>query len=205
MVIRTFILSVLALYIQATLALSCEELTLTTSRLELRPMTNSELIWLVNMIKQPEIAGTLNVESNTKSEIKNALKMRARTIEDAQYSARITLGIFRGEEPIGYISAKMEDENWHDTDEFDGDSIRSDQVWYSLSFAIAPRYWGRGYTTEATLKFITFLIANFQVDGLHGQVARGNQAPIAILTGLKFKKVRSRDGTQHLLYIPPKK
>lgn len=180
-------------------ATKCDELVLSTPRLTLKPLAKADLGKIVNMITRPEFARTLNIQRAKKQDVTRALSMDATTTDDLEELERITMGIYLGDEAIGYISARLEDAHWPSPKEFKMNPIGRYQIWYSLAFAISPKHWDKGLTSEAAAEFKSFVVSKLRPDGLHGQIDPSNQKAIKLFTSLGFTQAASVDGTAHFI------
>jgi ribosomal-protein-alanine N-acetyltransferase len=82
------------------------------------------------------------------------------------------------------------------------DSINSHQNFYEIGYRFIPKYWGKGYATEAGLAFVHFAFNEIKADALYAYADSGNLDSRHILEKIGMRYVNSfeYEGEEHVWY-----
>lgn len=82
------------------------------------------------------------------------------------------------------------------------DSINSHQNFYEIGYRFIPKYWGKGYATEAGLAFVDFAFNEIKADALYAYADSGNLGSRHILEKIGMRYVNSfeYEGEEHVWY-----
>lgn len=117
------------------------------------------------------------------------------------YMLDYRLGIYFEGHIIGVITAEAQDESWPPFDTIDLKVNRARDLWYALSYAIHPDYWGRAFAGEALVAFQDFLDSHpiYKVTGFYAKTYADNRASQRVLAKCEFRSLRAHD--QHKHYV----
>lgn len=151
-----------------------EIITLSTNRLIIRDLKYDDLnfIHLIHSTAEVQEYATLDIPESI-AESKDYLR---KYIEQQNYNPRKEYGFcvsLINQEPIGLIGLSNS-----------LSKFKSAELWFKLH----PKYWGKGYMTEAVLPILKFGFEKLLLHRIEAGVATGNIASIKVLEKIGMQK-----------------
>ncbi|MFZ1024058.1 MAG: GNAT family protein [Thermoplasmata archaeon] len=162
--------------------LACLELPIITPRLILQLPAAEDVLDLKRIFRNPLTARAEGAPLHSKSEMKNPALMVTRTVREYRSGEHLSLSVRLREDDssIGRVGLRGLDWIWRKVE--------------SLSYWIDPKYWNRGFATEASWFLCRGAFAQLGMRRISSQALDPNAASQAVLAKLGFREEgRERD------------
>lgn len=180
--------------------------TIETPNLTIRAASRSDLTEIIALLRNKRIAPDLGVEGYTAGEIRFELSGGESNFQKVlDVPSHLVLAVIHEDKVVGYVRLRQQDEGYERFDDIDFRTKKFSAIWYELSYAIDPAYWGRGFASEAVKFSSEYFLNNSEVrwDGIHAVTQKNNLASQGVLRRAGYEAIGSRDGMYHAILQAP--
>lgn len=169
-------------------------LVLRTERLELRPVATTEFKYVRKVWRNDRVT-KMSQDTVDPKDIDDILQdgvvtfAELKTAMQNESSLLVNFGIFREGAFVGIMQLSR------GFDELDlvSRSAHDDANWFSIGYHLDPRFWGRGFATEAAARLLEFVFEDLSAEMVVAEVAKTNHDSIRVLTKIGFEPMTPKE------------